>query len=361
MLAPLGRWVRGPLPKHTPVLVNALRALGVEVTARHWGRHHDQETLRDKVVGRANDIRKIVRLLRARRFDVLVVKTYHDSRALLRDVPLVYAARPFVRHIVLQYHGSNPEALFEPENKRFRLATRALVRRLDALLLLSQEELRQWRRFAPALPAFVVQNPFVAEFTGTPPPPPADWGLKDGQPVVLFVGRFIEEKGGLDLIRALPLVLKQQDCRLLLVGGGDAEPAMRELVEHLGVGDQVTFAGYLTGETLWTAYDAGTILALPTYFGEGYPTVFSEAMSRGLPIITTAIRGAVDELQEGVHTLFVPVRDPAALAAAIIRLLSDTTLRHQLSENNRRKVAEFAPPAVARRYLDAVERATGRR
>ena len=74
MLAP-HPGVRGAMPKHTPVLVEALRGLGCDVALEAWGRHRDDESVKDKLAGAIGDIPRIRRLLRTGHFDVMVVKT----------------------------------------------------------------------------------------------------------------------------------------------------------------------------------------------------------------------------------------------------------------------------------------------
>jgi glycosyltransferase involved in cell wall biosynthesis len=78
-------------------------------------------------------------------------------------------------------------------------------------------------------------------------------------------------------------------------------------------------------------------------------------MAAGLPIVTTPTRGISDHLVDGVHALFVPPRDPRALADAIERLLRDSALRKRMSGANRAKVRDFAPEKVAGQYLRALE------
>jgi glycosyltransferase involved in cell wall biosynthesis len=95
------------------------------------------------------------------------------------------------------------------------------------------------------------------------------------------------------------------------------------------------------------------MLVLPS-LSEGFPLVVSEAMHAGLPVVTTPIRGVVDELTEGTHVAFAPVRDPDALAQTIVRLLRDPARRAAMGQANRIKVREFAPTPVARRFRDAV-------
>jgi glycogen synthase len=77
-------------------------------------------------------------------------------------------------------------------------------------------------------------------------------------------------------------------------------------------------------------------------------------MSAGLPIVTTKLRGAADLLEEGANAVFVPPRDPSALADAIGRLLDDDELRARMSAANRAKVRDFEPVKAAEIYLRAL-------
>ena len=96
---------------------------------------------------------------------------------------------------------------------------------------------------------------------------------------------------------------------------------------------------------------------LPTYFAEGFPLSVMEAMGHGLPIITTPIRGCADYLSDGENALFVPARDPAALARAVERLLGDDALRARMSAANLARVADFAPARVMPHYADILRAA----
>lgn len=144
MLAPFSPSLTGPLAKLTPHLVAGLRSLDVRVTTAPWGRHRDDEGLRDKMLGRAADVLRVLRSLRRGRFDALIVTTSHDPRGVLRDLPLLVVVRPFAKRIIIQFHGSAPEAMHERGRRLFRLATRAVLRLSDGVLLLSGDEQRQW-------------------------------------------------------------------------------------------------------------------------------------------------------------------------------------------------------------------------
>jgi glycosyltransferase involved in cell wall biosynthesis len=354
MVSP-GPNIMGPLPKHTPLLVAALRELGCDLITGTWGRHSDRESLADKFVGRAQDVICIRRTLRENAVDVLVVKTAHDWRTLLRDVSLLLGTRRLCPTIVLQFHGSFSDRLVSPGHVLFKAASAWLIRSVDAALLLSSEELSQWREFYPAGKFHLVANPYLAIDDSRHGTSTLRWALPQDRPVLLFAGKLMRAKGIFDLLSAMPLILERTACHLFVAGDGPQAGQVQEYVAELGLTDHVTLAGYLQGRQLAAAYATARILVLPTYWAEGFPTVITEAMDAGLPIVTTRIRGAADHLEEGVNALFVPPRDPAAIANAVERLLSDPALCALMAHANQEKVKDFAPEKVAREYLSILE------
>ena len=345
--------IQGPIPKIAFHLVAALRVLGCEVATEPWGRHSDHESLLDKIIGRARDIGRIRRTLGRERFDVMVVKTGHDWPSLMRDIPLLLTTRSQTPRIVLQFHGSHPNWLIAPGRRVFKAASAWLLRLSDAALVLSSEEQRHWQQFYPPGKFYVVCNPFLP-----PENPPSPVGLSSSigseQPVLLFVGRMIEPKGIFDLLAAMPYVLQQTLCHLAVAGSGKQAAEVQAVVDRSDLGKHVTLLGYLE-EELTAIYRSAAVFVLPTWWNEGFPTVIAEAMSAGLPIVTTRIRGAADHLQSEVNALYIPHHNPTALAEAIIRLLNDPPLRARMGQANREKVKDFAPERVGRHYLDVLE------
>ena len=145
-----------------------------------------------------------------------------------------------------------------------------------------------------------------------------------------------------------------QRCDLLVAGDGPAAAELRDRVAEAGLSSQVTLTGHLSSDALLDAYRGADMFVLPTYHPEGFPTSIAEAMSAGLPIITTKTRGAADHLIDGTNALFVPARNPAALADAVMRLVDDNELRRRIGHENAQKVREFAPDRVAGDYVRAM-------
>jgi glycosyltransferase involved in cell wall biosynthesis len=356
MLAPHPQ-IRSPLQKHTPPLVAALRQLGCTVELEGWGRHREQETLGEKVTGRLTDIGRIRRRLRARTFDVLVIKTAHDWNTLSRDIPLLVATRGLCAHQVVQFHGCFVDRLVASGRVAFKAASALLLRLCDAALVLSCEEQRQWLAFHPRGKVYVVSNPFVSSDGAITATARRDLGVPEGVPLLLFVGRVMEAKGVFELIEALPRVLADAPCHLLMAGEGPEMEAFRARAAAVGITEHLTMAGYLEGPALRAAYGCSDVFVLPSWT-EGFPFSMLEAMDAGLPVVTTRIRGMADHIEDGVHGFLTAPRDSSALAEALRRLVTDAGLRRRMGEANRAKVREFAPDRVARQYLEVLDAVT---
>jgi glycosyltransferase involved in cell wall biosynthesis len=348
--------IRGPVAKHTPHLVAALRSLGSTVVTHPWGRKRDEEPLRGKLMNRLRDVSSVARAIRRQEFDVLVVKSAHDWRTLIRDIAVVLATRRRIRPVVIQLHGSEASRLAEPGHRAFKLATAALLALVDGVLVLSTEEQRQWQAFRRRTPGCTVKNPYVRDS----PLPSRESIPSSDEFRVLFVGRLIREKGVFDLVEAMALVQERAECMLVVVGEGAEERALRDKLERLDLEGHVTMTGYLVGSDLTREYARSTMLVLPSW-SEGFPTVLTEAMDAGLPIVTTRIRGAVDHLVDGEHALFIEPRDVKGLAAAIVSLLEDPDLRSRMATANRERIAMFDPHAVGMEYLQVLESLIRRR
>ena len=350
---------RGPLPKHTPVLVDSMRRLGCEVTLETWGHRADRESLLRKLWDRAGDVLRIRRIAAGGHFDVIVVKTGHDWKTLTRDIPLLLATRGQAAKQVIQFHGSSPEVLLRRGRRSFKAASRFLVKRCDAIMVLSTEEASDWSRFYPQGDIYIVANPMVPRTVdGQAEPdhlaaPPSGAGA----PAILFVGRLTKAKGLYELMDAVQLLRSEHPdlpWRLVMAGEGPDSAPLQSLSQDLGLNGRVEFPGYVEGERLDSLYRSSSVFVLPSY-SEGFPTVVTEAMAAGLPIVATGIRGIVDHLEEGVNALFVEPRDSFGLYQALERLLRDEELRRAMSLANREKVKVFEPDAVGSTYVSTLK------
>jgi glycosyltransferase involved in cell wall biosynthesis len=334
----------GPVPHIETLLAEALRARGVDVRTEPWGRTSGSGA--HNLAGRLRQAWRIRSAPAVRTADVILVQTSLEPRSVATDLVLAALVGRGRRRLVLQFHGGDAHRLGRPGARIFTLAVRALLRLSAATCVLSSEE-RDAIRAQPGGPRCeVVANPFVAAVV--PAQVPRD--ASDGTLRALFVGRLLEEKGVLVAVDAIARLRPDARLQLTVAGDGPAAAAARKRVEELGVGDRVEFVGRLDRAEVADAYANADVFVLPTYW-EGFPTVLSEAMAAGLPIVTTPTRGIKDHLVDGVNALFVPQRDAGAVARALEQLIDEPELGRRMSEANRRQVLEFAPDRVVGAYL----------
>lgn len=173
-------------------------------------------------------------------------------------------------------------------------------------------------------------------------------------PLWLGCGRQVYYKGFHNAVQALA----RAPGTLLLIGSGPDRTALEALAGRLGVGDRVAFLGqvprtvpyYLAADALWFPSNARS---------EAYGLVQIEAMASGCPVINTRIphSGVPWVCPDGETGLTVPVDDPAALAEAAARLLSEPGLRDRLAAAGRRRAAEeFDHRVMAERSLAVYRR-----
>jgi glycosyltransferase involved in cell wall biosynthesis len=166
--------------------------------------------------------------------------------------------------------------------------------------------------------------------------------------VIGTVARLAGQKGIETLLEATPRLLKAaSNTRILIAGDGPDRARLEARASRLGVAGAVEFLGYRHDiETVHAALDA---MVLPSRH-EGFGVVFLEAMAMGVPVVGTRVVGTVDAIEDGSTGLLVPPAEPAALAAAILRLFDDPPLRSRLVEEARRRVrAEHAREVMVRR------------
>jgi glycosyltransferase involved in cell wall biosynthesis len=153
-------------------------------------------------------------------------------------------------------------------------------------------------------------------------------GLPEEALVIGTIGRLNAQKGHTHLLDALALLrTRLPDLWTLIVGDGDLMDSLKEQATRLGLGDRVVFAGHRSDvPDLLAALDVFCISSLY----EGTPLALFEAMAAGRPIVSTAVDGCREVLEDGVSGLLVPPADAEALAGALERVVRNAELRGAL-------------------------------
>ena len=174
-------------------------------------------------------------------------------------------------------------------------------------------------------------------------------GIGPTERVIICIGRLSREKAQADLLEAFAKVSSNPGApplRLVLVGDGPERHRLESMAARIA--PRVIFTGHLRDP--WPLLNAADIFALPSH-SEGSPLVLFEAMAARRPIVATRVGGIPETLTDGLDAVLVPPRDPAALAAALLRLAADDALRQRLGAAAGRALAEYSPDAYASRVL----------
>jgi glycosyltransferase involved in cell wall biosynthesis len=157
---------------------------------------------------------------------------------------------------------------------------------------------------------------------------PDEYGMEPGSQIVGVVARLEPEKGHPTLFDAWPIVVRAvPDSYLLVVGEGSRRDALEAQARELRIAHRVVFTGRRDDVPAVTA--ALDVAVLPSY-REAQGLTILEAMALSRPVVASDVGGIPEMIQDGTTGLLVPPHDPDALAAAIIRLLTDHPLADTL-------------------------------
>lgn len=161
---------------------------------------------------------------------------------------------------------------------------------------------------------------------------------------ILFVGRLVEKKGLIHLLRAVPRVRRAvPDVELVVAGDGGLRSTLEAEARRLGV--RCRFLGRQTPDEVRTLMRRSTVLCAPSVVArsgdaEGLGMVIVEAQASGTPVVAFDSGGAGESIVDGVTGYVVPERDEEALAGSLTDILATPTLRRRMSTAARAHVLE---------------------
>jgi len=175
----------------------------------------------------------------------------------------------------------------------------------------------------------------------------------DGKVNILFVGRLEKRKGLNYLLEAYRQAKREvPNSRLIVVGPGTRlRHKYEKHIMRSGIKD-VVFVGYTGYDELPRYYKTADIFCTPATSGESFGIVLLEAMAIGIPIVASNIAGYASVLNHGVEGLLVPPRDERSLAKALISLMTDESLRHQMGAKGRAKALDYSWQQIAQRVCN---------
>lgn len=269
---------------------------------------------------------------------IVHVNTTMDAKGYWRDLVYLSIARFLRKKIVYQIHGGALPQEFFGKSKLMQNILRHVLRSVNVVVLLSQESLHAYRRFSSDLNLEVIPNAIEAgadpEWKQTP--------CADKKTLCLaYIGRLAESKGIFDMVEALAILhRRKKNLHLIIAGNGPDEARLRSRVEFLGLQHWVEFVGVIFGAEKEKVWHQADLFVFPTY-REAMPYALLESMAARTPALVTCVGAIPDVMEDGVHGLFIPSRNPQALAEVIERLDDDRALIHRMGESSRQRIVNF--------------------
>jgi len=168
-----------------------------------------------------------------------------------------------------------------------------------------------------------------------PPAPPASGRGEGRRRSILFMSRFVREKGIFELVEAFArLAAEYPDVDLIMAGDGPDNAALRAAAAKHGLGERIQFPGYVGGAEKFKMLRACTIYALPTYFPEGMPVALLEAMGAGKPVLTAKAGSIAHIIADPDNGIVLGSVTADSVEAALRRMLSDPDYCAQTGKRN---------------------------
>jgi glycosyltransferase involved in cell wall biosynthesis len=167
-------------------------------------------------------------------------------------------------------------------------------------------------------------------------------GFNPDDIAILSVGRLYARKGLFTLIESMPAVVRSFPRAKFIISGKGQSNEMRKLVDHatrLGVNDNIVFTGYFPDSKLPKLYQAADVFAFSTFY-ENLPFAVLEALSSGLPVVTTNVGGIPEMIESGKNGFLVQPFNARELSDKILYLLEHSKAASEMAFQARKTILE---------------------
>lgn len=251
-----------------------------------------------------------------------------------RSVLYIKQAKRYGKKVVCHIHGGG----FRDFRKTCPEFVDKHLNMCDAVVALSET----WRKyFAEELELNnvyvinnIIENPKIMQVEN------------DGRFHILFLGLITEVKGIFDLLDVLRDNKEVWNGHIILhVGGNGKVDEFKQKIVEYGIENMVVYEGWVSGDKKVSLFNIANAFILPSYT-EGVPISILEAMSYGIPILSTLVGGIPEVVNTDTGILFTP-RDKTMMAKAITKIFSDVELCHSMKSNCKKEANAYLPNSIA--------------
>ena len=173
--------------------------------------------------------------------------------------------------------------------------------------------------------------------------------LAERKYTVGYVGRFSKEKGILEFVEALPLILKDAHYKVLIIGDGDLKEEIKDILAKNSIQSRVELLGWVEPEKLPRYLNSLKLLVLPSYY-EGMPRIILEAMACGTPVLATPVGCTPEVIKDSETGFMMESNAPEIIAENVRRVLKYPDLQ-KIATNARNLVkSDYTYETVLENY-----------
>ncbi|GAB3929257.1 glycosyltransferase family 4 protein [Larkinella terrae] len=257
----------------------------------------------------------------------------------------------FGQKVIYHMNGSEFATFYQESNPVRRKLIRFMVENVDVVLCLSKSWERFFKQNFHAKRVEILYN--IVDHRHVPK---KVWQKKPGEVLkVLFLGAIGPRKGVFDLLDVISQnrSLFQGQLQLIIGGNGETEQLENYIREHQ-LEQIVAFEGWVVGQHKARLLTDCHLFVLPSY-SEGVPFAILEAMSYGLPILSTPVGGTAEVVREGENGFLVQPGDKAALFHYLKKFLNEPALLERMGRESGRICRSYRPETVLPQLLRIYE------
>jgi glycosyltransferase involved in cell wall biosynthesis len=176
--------------------------------------------------------------------------------------------------------------------------------------------------------------------------------LNERENVVGYIGRLSQEKGVMNFLEAIPIILgRQKDLKFIIVGDGHLRQEIERYLNDEKLTDKVKLIKFVPHEEVSNYLNELKLLLLPSYT-EGLPNIVLESMACGTPVLATEVGGIPDFIADGECGFIMESNSPDYIARNVIRVLDDSRLEQVAFNAYNLVKREFTRDQALKGYRD---------
>ncbi|UTP71920.1 glycosyltransferase family 4 protein [Alteromonas sp. LMIT006] len=247
-----------------------------------------------------------------------IVHIHHSEPvSTIRKIPFILLTKLFRKKLIMHFHSFSADTTI---CGKFRDLYKFVFKKSDFVIVLSE----YWKdllyhEFELCEKVHVIYNPCL----------PLKDNIVTREKTILFAGTITSRKGYSVLLKAFSMFNKKiPGWNLVFAGNGEIEKARREARDY-GIIDNTKFLGWVSGTDKEKVFESASIFCLPS-FAEGFPMAVLDAVSFGVPVITTPVGGILDAFEHKSNALIFEPGDSDALCLCLEELALNNSLRESI-------------------------------